>query len=174
MSDEFEEAEFLAEQVEHFNHERKDIVSKITNEALLLAEEQIKQGHLFLLLAKEGWHEGVLGIVASKIVETYALPTLILNIDENQNHAKGSARSIEQVSMFDILNDHQQLIDKFGGHHMAAGMTMSIDNIEHLHKELDMWMKELTVTTSLEPSIKVDAQLEEKKLTLKILKIYFN
>ena len=77
------------------------------------------------------------------------------------------ARSIEQVSMFDILNDHQQLIDKFGGHHMAAGMTMSIDNIEHLRKELDMWMKELTVTTSLEPSIKVDAQLEEKKLTLK-------
>ena len=64
--------------------------------------------------------------------------------------------------MFDILNDHQQLIDKFGGHHMAAGMTMSIDNIEHLRKELDMWMKELTVTTSLEPSIKVDAQLEEK------------
>ena len=54
LSDEFEEAEFLAEQVEHFNHERKDIVSKITDEALLLAEEQIKQGHLFLLLAKEG------------------------------------------------------------------------------------------------------------------------
>ena len=147
MSDEFEEAEFLAEQVEHFNHERKDIVSKITDEALLLAEEQIKQGHLFLFTCQRGWHEGVLGIVASKIVETYALPTLILNIDENQNHAKGSARSIEQVSMFDILNDHQQLIDKFGGHHMAAGMTMSIDNIEHLRKELDMWMKELTVTT---------------------------
>ena len=173
LSDEFEEAEFLAEQVEHFNHERKDIVSKITDEALLLAEEQIKQGHLFLLLAKEGWHEGVLGIVASKIVETYALPTLILNIDENQNHAKGSARSIEQVSMFDILNDHQQLIDKFGGHHMAAGMTMSIDNIEHLRKELDMWMKELTVTTSLEPSIKVDAQLEEKEINIKNIKDIF-
>ena len=57
-----------------------------------------------LLLAKENWHEGVLGIVASKIVETYALPTLILNIDLEQNHAKGSARSIEQVSMFEILS----------------------------------------------------------------------
>ena len=141
---------------------------------MLLAEDKSSKAICFFYLPKEGWHEGVLGIVASKIVETYALPTLILNIDENQNHAKGSARSIEQVSMFDILNDHQQLIDKFGGHHMAAGMTMSIDNIEHLRKELDMWMKELTVTTSLEPSIKVDAQLEEKKLTLKILKIYFN
>ena len=86
---------------------------------------------------------------------------------------KGSARSIEQVSMFDILNDHQQLIDKFGGHHMATGMTMSIDNIEHLHKELDMWMKELTVTTSLEPSIKVDAQLEEKEINIKNIKDIF-
>ena len=85
MSDEFEEAEFLAEQVEHFNQERKDIVSKIIDEALILAEEQIKQGHLFLLLAKEGWHEGVLGIVASKIVETYALPTLILSIDKSKS-----------------------------------------------------------------------------------------
>ena len=71
LSDEFEEAEFLAEQVEHFNHERKDIVSKITDEALILAEEQIKQGICFFYLPR-GWHEGVLGIVASKIVETYA------------------------------------------------------------------------------------------------------
>ena len=74
--------------------------------------------------------------------------------------------------MFDILNDHQQLIDKFGGHHMAAGMTMPIDNIERLHKELNVWMKELTVTTSLEPSIKVDAQLEETEINIKILNIF--
>ncbi|WP_233276951.1 DHHA1 domain-containing protein, partial [Staphylococcus aureus] len=76
------------------------------------------------------WHEGVLGIVASKIVETYSLPTLILNIDEGQNHAKGSARSIEQVSMFEILNAHTDLITKFGGHHMAAGITMPIENVD--------------------------------------------
>ena len=58
MSEEIEEAEFLAEQVEHFNQERKDIVSEITEEALALAEEQVQQGHLFLLLAKENWHGG--------------------------------------------------------------------------------------------------------------------
>ena len=126
-----EEAEFLAEQVEHFNVERKEIVAQITDEALAIAEEKVNNGNQFLLLAKENWHEGVLGIVASKIVETYALPTLILNIDLEQNHAKGSARSIEQVSMFEILSAHQDLISKFGGHHMAAGMTMEIDYIEH-------------------------------------------
>ncbi|MEJ7316977.1 single-stranded-DNA-specific exonuclease RecJ, partial [Staphylococcus epidermidis] len=61
MSDSPEEAEFLAEQVEHFNQERKDIVASITEEALAMAEDYVKQGHQFLLLAKEDWHEGVLG-----------------------------------------------------------------------------------------------------------------
>ncbi|PWG67332.1 single-stranded-DNA-specific exonuclease RecJ, partial [Enterobacter mori] len=78
------------------------IVAQITDEALQVAETQVQDGSKFLLLAQQDWHEGVLGIVASKVVETYGLPTLILNIDEAQNHAKWSARSIEQVSMFDI------------------------------------------------------------------------
>ena len=174
MVDEFEEAEFLAEQVEHFNQERKDIVAEITEEALSLAEEQVQQGNLFLLLAKENWHEGVLGIVASKIVETYALPTLILNIDLEQNHAKGSARSIDQVSMFEILNAHQDLITKFGGHHMAAGMTMDIENIDELRKGLNEWMKQLSESTSLAPRKHVDVLLNESEITVKIFKIYKN
>lgn len=167
MSEEIEEAEFLAEQVEHFNQERKDIVSEITEEALALAEEQVQQGHLFLLLAKENWHEGVLGIVASKVVETYALPTLILNIDLEQNHAKGSARSIDQVSMFEILNAHQDLISKFGGHHMVAGMTMDIENIDELRKGLNDWMRQLAETTSLEPRKHVDVLLDEREISVK-------
>src|SRR5699024_7924223 len=109
MTDTDEEAEFLAEQVEFFNQERKDIVAQITEEALLVAETQVQKGYKFLLLAEPDWHEGVLGIVASKIVETYSLPTLILNVDEAQGHAKGSARSIAQVSMFEILNAHSEL-----------------------------------------------------------------
>lgn len=84
MTDDEEEAAFLAEQVEHFNRERKDIVATITEEAMAMAETKVKKGDLFLLLAKENWHEGVLGIVASKIVETFALPTLILNIDRSK------------------------------------------------------------------------------------------
>ena len=167
MSESPEEAEFLAEQVEHFNQERKDIVASITEEALAMAEDYVKQGHQFLLLAKEDWHEGVLGIVASKIVETYSLPTLILNIDYEQNHAKGSARSIEQVSMFEILSAHQDLISKFGGHHMAAGMTMDIDNIDELRTGLNEWMARLNETTSLEPSKNVDVLLDKSDITIK-------
>src|SRR5699024_9832450 len=143
MTDTDEEAEFLAEQVEFFNQERKDIVAQITEEALLVAETQVQKGSKFLLLAEPDWHEGVLGIVASKIVETYSLPTLILNVDEAQGHAKGSARSIAQVSMFEILNAHSELIAKFGGHHMAAGVTMPIEHIESLRQGLNDWMNDL-------------------------------
>lgn len=167
MTDDEEEAAFLAEQVEHFNRERKDIVATITEEAMAMAEMKVKNGDLFLLLAKENWHEGVLGIVASKIVETFALPTLILNIDREQNHAKGSARSIDQVSMFEILSAHQELIAKFGGHHMAAGMTMDIENIESLAEGLNKWMKELSKTTSLDPVKPVDVLLTENDITIK-------
>ncbi|EFD97407.1 single-stranded-DNA-specific exonuclease RecJ [Staphylococcus aureus subsp. aureus M1015] len=167
MTDDEEEAAFLAEQVEQFNRERKDIVATITEEAMAMAEMKVKNGDLFLLLAKENWHEGVLGIVASKIVETFALPTLILNIDREQNHAKGSARSIDQVSMFEILSAHQELIAKFGGHHMAAGMTMDIENIESLAEGLNKWMKELSKTTSLDPVKPVDVLLTENDITIK-------
>ncbi|HDE7062844.1 TPA: single-stranded-DNA-specific exonuclease RecJ [Staphylococcus aureus] len=167
MTDDEEETAFLAEQVEQFNRERKDIVATITEEAMAMAEMKVKNGDLFLLLAKENWHEGVLGIVASKIVETFALPTLILNIDREQNHAKGSARSIDQVSMFEILSAHQELIAKFGGHHMAAGMTMDIENIESLAEGLNKWMKELSKTTSLDPVKPVDVLLTENDITIK-------
>ncbi|HEK6787611.1 TPA: single-stranded-DNA-specific exonuclease RecJ [Staphylococcus aureus] len=167
MTDDEEESAFLAEQVEQFNRERKDIVATITEEAMAMAEMKVKNGDLFLLLAKENWHEGVLGIVASKIVETFALPTLILNIDREQNHAKGSARSIDQVSMFEILSAHQELIAKFGGHHMAAGMTMDIENIESLAEGLNKWMKELSKTTSLDPVKPVDVLLTENDITIK-------
>ncbi len=166
MTEDEEEAEFLAEQVEHFNVERKEIVAQITDEALAIAEEKVNNGNQFLLLAKENWHEGVLGIVASKIVETYALPTLILNIDLEQNHAKGSARSIEQVSMFEILSAHQDLISKFGGHHMAAGMTMEIDYIEALEQGLNDWMFKLSEHTSLEPTKHVSVKLEENDISI--------
>lgn len=166
MTEDEEEAEFLAEQVEQFNVERKEIVAQITDEALAIAEEKVNNGNQFLLLAKENWHEGVLGIVASKIVETYALPTLILNIDLEQNHAKGSARSIEQVSMFEILSAHQDLISKFGGHHMAAGMTMEIDYIESLEQGLNDWMFKLSEHTSLEPTKHVSVKLEENDISI--------
>nr|WP_263313080.1 single-stranded-DNA-specific exonuclease RecJ [Mammaliicoccus sp. Marseille-Q6498] len=166
MCEDEEEASFLAEEVNHFNIERKEIVEAITEEAMELAEEEIQNNAQFLVLAKENWNEGVLGIVASRIVEQYNLPTIVLNVDIEQNHAKGSARSIEQVSMFEFLQNQSDLIDKFGGHHMAAGMTLKIDAVEPLKKALNEQMKELTDDKPLIPQLKVDTELDVSDITV--------
>ncbi|RIN70274.1 single-stranded-DNA-specific exonuclease RecJ, partial [Staphylococcus simulans] len=167
MCESAEEAEFLAEQVEHFNQERKDIVQEIADEALEMAQAEVEAGNRFLILAQENWHEGVLGIVASRIVETYGLPTIILNIDTAQGFAKGSARSIEQVSMYEMLDKERPLISKFGGHHMAAGMTLPIENIGKLKKALNAHMAELAKHEDLTPRKKVDLVLSESDITVK-------
>lgn len=166
MCEDSDEAAFLAEEVDHFNTERKSIVETITEEALVLAQEQIDTDAQFLVLAKEDWNEGVLGIVASRIVEQYHLPTIVLNVDIAQNHAKGSARSIEQVSMFEFLQKNSELIQKFGGHHMAAGMTLDIDAIEPLKKALNDEMYKLTDGKPLLPQLTVDSEIQVSDVTV--------
>lgn len=166
MCEDSDEAAFLAEEVDHFNAERKSIVETITEEALVLAQEQIDTEAQFLVLAKEDWNEGVLGIVASRIVEQYHLPTIVLNVDIAQNHAKGSARSIEQVSMFEFLQKNSELIQKFGGHHMAAGMTLDIDAIEPLKKALNDEMYKLTDGKPLLPQLTVDSEIQVSDVTV--------
>ncbi|MBW0766733.1 single-stranded-DNA-specific exonuclease RecJ [Mammaliicoccus lentus] len=166
MCEDSDEATFLAEEVDHFNTERKAIVETITEEALVLAQEQIDTNAQFLVLAKEDWNEGVLGIVASRIVEQYHLPTILLNVDIEQNHAKGSARSIEQVSMFEFLQNNSELIQKFGGHHMAAGMTLDIDAIESLKKALNDEMYKLTEGKPLLPQLTVDSEIQVSDISV--------
>ncbi|MCS4485628.1 single-stranded-DNA-specific exonuclease RecJ [Staphylococcus americanisciuri] len=166
MADEYEEAAFLAEQVEHFNIERKDIVHTIAEEALAMAEAFVARGDQFLVLAQEGWHEGVLGIVASRIVETYHLPTMVLNLDTDKEYAKGSARSIDQVSMFDALSEQADLIQKFGGHHMAAGLTLQLANVDALQASLNQWMRQQYADISLQPKKTVDAVIQLEDVTV--------
>ncbi|UXR81665.1 single-stranded-DNA-specific exonuclease RecJ [Staphylococcus sp. IVB6214] len=166
MADEYEDALFLAEQVEHFNVERKEIVQTIAEEALQMAASYVERGDQFLVLAQEGWHEGVLGIVASRIVEMYHLPTMVLNIDDEKGHAKGSARSIEQVSMFEALSIQKDYIEKFGGHHMAAGLTMSIEHVDRLRESLNIWMKKMFEGVSLQPTKNIDARLDLEDVTV--------
>ncbi|WP_145951841.1 single-stranded-DNA-specific exonuclease RecJ [Staphylococcus lutrae] len=166
MTEDKEEALFLAEQVEHFNIERKAIVKTIVDEAMLMAEALIQEGQQFLVLANEDWHEGVLGIVASRIVETFHLPTMVLNIDQHQQHAKGSARSISQVSMFQALSAQQHLITKFGGHHMAAGLTLPIDQVDALRAALNDWMHNHVKGDELQPIQRVDVVLSTDDITV--------
>lgn len=130
-----EEAMALAEQIQQKNEERQAIVTEITQEALQLLPEHSE--HAVQILAKAGWHEGVLGIVASRLVKDTGKPTIVLTIDQAKGVAKGSGRSIADVNLFAALAEHADLFTRFGGHHMAVGLTMPIENIAKLQIALD-------------------------------------
>ncbi|SUK13575.1 ssDNA-specific exonuclease RecJ [Staphylococcus agnetis] len=166
MTNDEDEAQFLAEQVEHFNQERKAIVQSVTEEAMIMAQAQVAEGQRFLVLYQEDWHEGILGIVASRIVESYQRPTMILNIDHEKQHAKGSARSISQISMFELLSTQADLIDKFGGHHAAAGLTLAIENVETLKQALNEVMKNQYKEDALQPEKYIDAAVTIDTVTV--------
>lgn len=162
-----DEAEWIAEQVDSFNVERKEIVETITEEAMIEAEEKISNGNRFLVLAKEGWNEGVLGIVASRIVEKFNLPTIVLNIDYVNDYAKGSARSIEQISMYESLEQARECITKFGGHHMAAGMTLPIDNIEQLERMINQYLEDVLSGEPITQHLNIDTSIDISDITVK-------
>ena len=166
MTNDEDEAQFLAEQVEHFNQERKAIVQAVTEEAMIMAQAQVAEGQRFLVLYQEDWHEGILGIVASRIVESFQRPTMILNIDHEKQHAKGSARSISQISMFELLSTQADLIDKFGGHHAAAGLTLPIENVESLKQALNEVMKNQFKEDALQPEKYIDAAVALDTVTV--------
>lgn len=167
QTDTEDEAAWIAEQVEQYNVERKAIVQSITEEAMVEAEEKIKNGNRFLVIAKENWNEGVLGIVASRLVEHYHLPTVVLNIDYVNDYAKGSARSIEQISMYDCLEDSCDLITKFGGHHMAAGLTLPIDNIERFERQINMYLEQTLEGEPIAATIDIDTVIDTQDITVK-------
>ncbi len=134
-----QEAEQLANELDQLNKERQRIVDDMTKQAVAMVEELIAAaGELpkAIVLAQEGWNVGVIGIVASKMVDRYYRPTIILGIDKETGMAKGSARSIAGFDMYRALTHCDDLMDHFGGHQMAAGMTLEAGNLPELGERL--------------------------------------
>ena len=132
LMDEPEEAKPLADHVNALNQERQQLVTKITT----AAQEQTTQlsEDPVLVVAGENWHEGVLGIVASKLVEQTGKPTIVLNV--NGDEMKGSGRSVAAFDLFTALDGHRDLMTTFGGHASAAGMTVPTNNLTALRAAL--------------------------------------
>jgi single-stranded-DNA-specific exonuclease len=106
------------------NELRKETEAQTTKEALSCVHEN----DTITVVAKEGWHEGVVGIVASRLVDQFQKPAIVLSIDKDQ--AKGSARSIGTISIYELIRENEQLLSKFGGHKMAAGLGLQSKNID--------------------------------------------
>lgn len=160
------EAVTAAETLSGLNEERKNLEKEILDEAVLQVENREELPH-FLVVSGQGWNEGVIGIVASRLVERYYRPTIVLAIGED-GIAKGSARSISGLNMYEALCDHRETLLRFGGHAQAAGMSLDSNRIEELDLALNRYAKERLGVLDLRPEIALDYHvgLEEVNMNL--------
>lgn len=159
-----EEAHDIALMINEKNEERKSLVQTIYNEAV----EMVDLSKPVQVLAKAGWHPGVLGIVAGRILEEISQTVIVLNIENGV--AKGSARSIEAINIFDALNLQRELMTAFGGHSGAAGMTLPAENIQALSDSITDYVVSEKIDTSQKNSLKIDSWLDLDHLSLEFLK----
>lgn len=163
-----EEAEVLAEELSALNEERQRIERGIFDEAVGQVEALPEhQSGRVLVVAGEGWHPGVIGIVASRIVERYYRPCILLNAEGDT--AKGSARSIEGFNLFEALSTAKELLQKYGGHEMAAGMTLPRDNINALRAALNSCADEMLTEEDMIPRVQTECALTARQLQFSLL-----
>ncbi|QGH35076.1 single-stranded-DNA-specific exonuclease RecJ [Gracilibacillus salitolerans] len=168
LTDDTEEAEELANYVQELNTERQKIVAEITKEAIEMFESSDTDKRV-IIVAKEGWNQGVLGIVASKLVQTYYRPAIVLAIDSETKQAKGSARSIEGFDMFQNCMQHRDVFTHFGGHAQAAGMTLPTENVVELEEKLDRLAQEQLTEEDYKPQLTVSGKLSISDIDMTLL-----
>jgi len=151
-------AKNLALRINAANSKRQSIERDISKriEDMLETRGGVKDRRT-LFLGAEDWHKGVLGIVASRLVDKYYRPSLVFNIQDGL--AVGSGRSIDGFNLFQALSQCSQLFEKFGGHAHAAGFTLKTDSLQTLEKELESLACEILGDEDLVPAIDVDAEL---------------
>ncbi|MDQ0920079.1 single-stranded-DNA-specific exonuclease RecJ [Paenibacillus sp. V4I5] len=152
------EAEQIAFELDMLNKERQLIVEEMVKEAFVLAEQQQAKGlDKVIVVAKEQWNVGVVGIVASKIVERFYRPTLVLSIDPQTGMAKGSARSIAGFDLHKALTACDEMLDHYGGHQAAAGMSLNSSHLEAFTHKLNELAAAALTEQDFIPLLKADA-----------------
>ncbi|HES6531842.1 TPA: single-stranded-DNA-specific exonuclease RecJ [Streptococcus pyogenes] len=159
-----QEAQAIALMIKKKNEERKALVQDIFDQAMAMVDPQKP----VQVLAQAGWHPGVLGIVAGRIMETIGQTVVVLTIDNG--FAKGSARSLEAINIFEALNGKRELFTAFGGHAGAAGMTLPVDNLEALSDFLCQFVIERGLDQTAKNTLTIDERLSLDDLSLDILK----
>lgn len=154
----------IALMIQDKNEERKEIVQAIYEEAKSLVDPNKS----VQVLAKEGWNPGVLGIVAGRLLEELGQTVIVLNIEDGR--AKGSARSVEAVDIFEALDPHRELFIAFGGHAGAAGMTLEVDKLEALSELLEAYITEKGLDVATKNNLRLDENLDLDALTIETVK----
>lgn len=160
------EANDLAEKINLKNNARREFDLNITEEAIAMIEgdEVLKKAYSTVLF-KDTWHKGVIGIVASRCIEKYYRPTIILT--ESNDKITGSARSVRDFDLYEAIGACSDLLDKFGGHKYAAGLTMGRDNLEAFQKRFEEVVAARMTDEMRTPVVEIDSVLPLDAITHK-------
>lgn len=158
----YETARYLDEE----NNERRRMEKKILDDVaeMIDADPDFEKREV-LLFAKEGWHHGVIGIVASRLVDRYYKPSILISIENGMG--KGSGRSIDGLNLFDALTDSAELLTKFGGHEKAAGLSVAEEHIPALRERLCVFARENLSLADTQPTLPIDAAISISDATVK-------
>ncbi len=165
LTDNDDEARTLAEEISQANSERQSIEKDITRSAEEYIENNpsVKYSRV-IVVAGENWHQGVIGIVASRLTEKYGKPAVVISVFDGL--AKGSARSIEGFSLYDAFYECRDVLTQFGGHFLAAGMSLEPENIDIFREQINEYAKKGEVVL---PQLKLDCKLNPSSISVDIL-----
>ena len=160
----------IGEKINESNNERKSIDREITKEALEMVQngQSLSKGNATIVYNPQ-WNKGVVGIVASRLVEAYYRPTVVLT--KSNGFVTGSARSISGFDLYEAIESCADLLENFGGHVYAAGLTMKEENLEEFARRIDAFVEKHINDNMLTPVVQVDARLDFSQITPKFFRI---
>ena len=165
----FEQAQQFASEIEAYNSERKDLDKQITKEALDQILKNKEEKRFTSVVFQEDWHKGVIGIVASRLIETYYRPTLVFTKSGDKYAA--SARSVKGFDVYNALEACSEHLEQFGGHMYAAGMTLLEENYLAFKNAFEKVVQETIHPDMLTPEIPIDAEINLSDITPKLIRI---
>jgi single-stranded-DNA-specific exonuclease len=152
------QARVIAERLERLNRDRQRVEDEILRAILEWMEQQPGMTERYsLVLSGEGWHRGVIGIVAQRVVDRYHRPTLVIGVEDGVGF--GSGRSIRGFQLLEALRAVGDLFDRFGGHAQAAGFALPAARIPDLEKRFELYARSVLASQDLEPTLSVDAEI---------------
>jgi len=165
----FEQAQQFASEIEQYNSDRKDLDKQITKEALQQILDNNEHENFTSVVFHETWHKGVIGIVASRLIETYYRPTLVFTKSGDKYAA--SARSVKGFDVYNALEACAEYLEQFGGHMYAAGLTLKEENYQAFKNAFEEIVKATIHPDMRIPEVSVDAEINFDQITPKTIRI---
>jgi single-stranded-DNA-specific exonuclease len=165
----FDSAVEFAAAIEIFNADRKELDKRITDEAIIQIIDNEEEQGFSTVVFQEDWHKGVIGIVASRLIEKYYRPTLVFT--KSGDKLAASARSIKGFDVYNALHECEEFIEQFGGHKYAAGLTLLPENYDNFKNKFEEVVERTIDKKLLTPEILIDAEIELSEITPKFFRI---